>query len=268
MEVREAATVILVREGPAGRPQVLLLQRNLRSDFAAGAHVFPGGAVEAGDRCRLVEARCVGRDDAGCSAELGLARGGLAAWVAAVRECFEEAGILLAHRRGASGAVSFADRDVAERFAAHRAALNGGRPFSELLAEEDLVVDACRVHYVSHWVTPEGATRRYDTRFFLAAAPPEQVAVQDDGETVASLWIEPRDALGRHHQGGLHLLLPTIRNLELLAPLATLGEVLVWAGAPRQVDTIRPRIVPDGDRVRILLPGDDGYDDTPSRASP
>ena len=259
---------MLVREGPAGRPQVFLLQRNLQSDFVGGAHLFPGGAVDPEDRDALVQDRCVGREDAECSALLGVPEGGLAAWVGAVRECFEEAGVLLARHPWDPAVVSFADPAVAHRFAGHRAAVTRGRPLAEVLAQEDLVVDAGLLHYVSHWITPEGATRRYDTRFFVAAAPPDQEARHDEEETVASQWIEPADALERHHQGRLHLLLPTIRNLELLAPFASLDELLGWARAPGAVATVRPRLVPHGDGVRILLPGDHGYDEAPSGGSP
>lgn len=261
MVVRDAATVMLVRDGPSGGVEVLLLRRSLRSDFVGGAHVFPGGAVDPADADPAFGRLCVGGSDTGCSVRLGLAKDGLAFWVAAVRECFEEAGVLLARRPDDAHLVSFADPADAARFAAHRAAVDGGRPFSEVLAAEGLVLDIARLHHVSHWVTPEGAPRRYDTRFFVAAAPPHQVPRHDDGETIASTWIEPAQALARHRHGDLDLVLPTIRNLELLASFATVDEVLATARAIEAVPTIRPRVVPEGAGTRILLPGDAGYDE-------
>ncbi len=261
MEVRDAATVMLVRDTSSGGIEVLLLQRSLRSAFVGGVHVFPGGAVDPDDRRPGWSRLCVGRSDAECSASLGLDRGGLAFWVAAVRECFEEAGLLLARRRADEHMVSLLDPPVVDRFAAHRAAVNGGRPFADVLVEEGLVLDTGRLHQVSHWITPEGASRRYDTRFFVAAAPGGQVSRHDDRETIASTWVEPIEALARHRRGALQLILPTIRNLEHLASFATVDQVLAAAQAVRQVPTICPRIVRNGTGMQIVLPGEAGYDE-------
>lgn len=259
MVVRDAATVMLLRDGPAGL-QVLLQQRSLRSEVGRGTHVFPGGAVDPADRAPAFEGLCLGGDDATCSALLGLERGGLAFWVAAVRESFEEAGVLLARRPNQDHPPSFLDPAVAVRFVAHRSAVTLGRPLADVLAEEGMVIDVGLLHHVSHWVTPEGVPRRFDTHFFLAAAPAEQVPLHDDGETIATAWLEPEEALARNRQGRLALLLPTVRNLEFLCPFTTVSEALDAARALDHVPTIRPRLVVDGDRVRILLPDDPGYD--------
>lgn len=264
MQVRDAATVMLVRDAPAG-VEVLLLQRNLRSDFVGGAHVFPGGAVDPADHDPAIERRCAGRAPAECDARLGVKGDGVAFWVAAVRECFEEAGLLLARRAGDEQVLSFLDDAVAQRFTAHRAALNDGRPFAALLADEDLILDLGLLHYVSHWVTPSGASRRYDTRFFVAAAPTQQVPLHDDRETVASAWMAPVEALARSRDGQLDLVLPTLRNLEALEPHDTVAEVLLAARAMVDVPTVHPRVVADGAGVRILLPGDLGYDEAGAR---
>jgi 8-oxo-dGTP pyrophosphatase MutT (NUDIX family) len=261
MVVRDAATVMLLRDGPDGGLQVLLQQRSLRSEVGSGTHVFPGGVVEPGDRAASLGALCLGGDDASCSARLGLARGGLAYWAAAVRESFEEAGVLLARRRDEDRPVSFLDPAVAARFAAHRAAVTAGRPLADVLAEEGLALDVGLLDYVSHWVTPEGVPRRFDARFFVAAAPSEQVPLHDDGETIATTWLEPEEALARNRQGSLALLLPTVRNLEFLCPFTTVAEALAAARSIEHVPTIRPRLVVEGDRVRILLPDDPGFDD-------
>jgi 8-oxo-dGTP pyrophosphatase MutT (NUDIX family) len=265
-EVRDAATVMLVRDGEAGM-EVFMLRRNLNSDFVGGAYVFPGGAVDPADREADLEAVSTGRRDEQASEVLGVERGGLAYWVAAIRECFEEAGVLLAHRDGV--VVSFKDPSVAERFRVHRAAVDEGRlRLVELCQAEDLELDVGAMHYFSHWITPVGPPRRYDTRFFVAAAPPEQVPLHDDRETIANLWVRPAEALERHARGELDLIFPTIKNLEAIARFDRSQDLLDAAAAIAEVPTICPRIVRGEDGgVRILLPGDDGYDEVLAGAS-
>jgi 8-oxo-dGTP pyrophosphatase MutT (NUDIX family) len=166
--VREAATVILVRDAPAAaapgrrgedRPsdcgiEVFMLRRNLRSDFVGGAYVFPGGAVDEHDRHADLSGVCRGRTDADASRQLGLDAGGLALWVAAIRESFEEAGILLARDRGGDF-VDFSDPAVDARFRAHRAAVDGGtRRLVEVCRDEGLELAVDAMAYFAHWITP------------------------------------------------------------------------------------------------------------------
>lgn len=256
---RDAATVMLVRDGPAGM-EVFLLRRNLASDFVGGAYVFPGGAVDPADREADLESVCEGRDDAEASELLGVESGGLAYWVAAIRECFEEAGVLLAYRAPAE-LVSLADPAVAERFGGHRAAVDAGeRRLAEVCREEGLRLAVDRIHYFSHWITPLGPPRRYDTRFFVTRVPPEQVPLHDERETIANLWATPADALARHRAQELDLILPTIKNLEAIGRFPTSAALLEAAAVMEEVPAILPRIQADGAAVRILLPGDPGYD--------
>jgi 8-oxo-dGTP pyrophosphatase MutT (NUDIX family) len=259
---RDAATVMLVRDGPDGM-EVFMLRRNLNSDFVGGAYVFPGGAVDEADRHADLESVCEGRRDDAASELLGVERGGLAYWVAAIRECFEEAGVLLAHAVGAEGSsISFADDVVAARFREYRAQVDSGDlRLIELCKHEHLRLAADQIHYFSHWITPEGAPRRYDTRFFVAAAPPEQVPLHDDRETIANVWIRPADALARFEAGDFDLIFPTIKNLEAIGQFARAGDVLDAAKAIGTVPTILPRLTSDDDGVRILLPGDPGYEE-------
>ncbi len=126
--------------------------------------------------------------------------------------------------------------------------------------EERLVLPADRVHYVSHWITPELAPRRYDTRFFVAAAPPGQVASHDDGETIATIWIRPDDALGRFEAGEIELLPPTVSNLKSLARHSSTDQVLAWARAVTDVPTVLPIVLMEDGRLLILRPGDEGYE--------
>ncbi len=256
---------MLVRDAPATPGgtalEVLMVRRNLRSDFVGGAYVFPGGAVDPLDGGSEAEALSAGRSDADASALLGVGSGGLAYWVAVVRETFEEAGLLLAGREGGPDLLA---GDPAEegRFAAARVAVNAGtRRFLDLCREERLQLGGGDIHYFAHWITPRGAPRRYDTRFFVAAAPPGQIAAHDAGETIAEVWITPHDALARHRAGEIEVIFPTIRNLQAIGRFATSAALLEAAArASSAVPTIEPRVVPDGNGMRIVLPGDPGYE--------
>ncbi len=261
--LRDAATVMLVRDAPTGDPgiEVFMLRRNLQSDFVGGAYVFPGGAVDDHDRHANLEAVCIGRSDADASHQLGIDRGGLAYWVAAIRECFEEAGVLLA--RDAHGdTVRFEDPDLDERFRVHRKAVDSGaRRLVEVCEEEELQLEVDDIYYFSHWITPEGAPRRYDTRFFVTSGPDGQVPLHDDREVIANLWIRPSDALARSRAGEFDLVFPTMRSLVALERFDSAEAVLRAAAAIEHVPAILPKIVEDATGYRILLPGDDGYDE-------
>ena len=268
MEIRPAATVMLVRDAPAPSGgttlEVLMVRRNLRSDFVGGAYVFPGGAVDPADGGAEAEALCGGRSDAEASALLGVGTGGLAYWVAVVRETFEEAGLLLARRPDGPDLLA-GDPQEEARFAAARAAVNGGtRRFLDLCRDERLHLSVGDVHYFAHWITPRGAPRRYDTRFFVAAAPPGQIAAHDAGETIAEVWISPHEALACHRAGEIEIIFPTIRNLQAIGRFGTSAELLLAAmRASSAVPTIEPRVVPDGNGMRIVLPGDPSYEQAP-----
>lgn len=258
--VRDAATVMLVRDGEAGL-EVFMLRRNLNSDFVGGAYVFPGGGVDDNDRHSDLEGVCEGRSDAEASAQLGVDGGGLAYWVAAVRECFEEAGVLLAYD-AAGEVVRLGEAAIADRFAAHRRAVDAGqRRLLEVCHDEGLRLAVDGMHYFSHWITPEGPPRRYDTRFFVAAAPEEQAPLHDDREVIANVWIRPVEALERCERGEFQMIFPTIRNLEAIARFDRAAELLAAAAHAGEIPTMVPRIDTRGHGVRILLPGDEGYDD-------
>jgi 8-oxo-dGTP pyrophosphatase MutT (NUDIX family) len=260
VELRDAATVMLVRDGVDGL-EVFMLRRNLNSDFVGGAYVFPGGAVDDHDCHENLDPVCRGRLDAEASAQLDIERGGLAFWVAAIRECFEEAGVLLAYDE--SGALIRLDEPATKaRFAEHRHAVDtGARRLVEVCDDEHLQLAVDCMYYFSHWITPEGAPRRYDTRFFVARAPEAQEPLHDDHEVIANVWIRPDDALARHHAGEFDLIFPTMRSLQALARFDTADDVLRAAAAIQSVPTILPRIVEDHGGYRIVLPGDPGYDE-------
>jgi 8-oxo-dGTP pyrophosphatase MutT (NUDIX family) len=275
--VRDAATVILVRDASDGDGEpaieVCMLRRNLASEFVAGVYVFPGGAVDPDDYGDDIEALCPGRTDAEASTLLGIDSGGLAFWVAALRECFEEAGVLLAFRPAdqdgdadqVGGKVRLLDTtDPASlaRFVAYRDALNAGTTrLLDVCRSEGLALDVGSVHYVSHWITPELAPRRYDTRFFITTAPSGQVARHDDGETIASIWIRPGEALSRFHDGEIELLPPTIENLRTIGRFQTTEEAMTWAEQVTDIPEVLPIVLIEDGQVLILRPGDEGYEE-------
>ncbi|MDQ1487703.1 MAG: hypothetical protein QOJ23_217 [Actinomycetota bacterium] len=244
VEVQPAATVMLVR-GADGRPdgplEVLMLRRHPESVFAADAWVFPGGRVDEGDGTAAPIG--LGPSDADASAALGLPSGGRAYWVAAARECFEEAGILLARHRDSGAWLDPLGRWNAARLARYRRDVHAGViSLGAVLEAEGLVLDLSGVHYVSHWITPPGRTaRRFDTRFFVAEVPPDQVASHDATETVESVWTGPAEALARGAAGDITLLIPTIANLEALARFSSVADLVAAARAIGSVPVAAPR---------------------------
>lgn len=224
-EPRPAATIILLRDTMNG-PEAFMLQRTKSAAFLPGAYVFPGGALDATDRDPRAARRVVGLADERASAQLGLPSGGLAYWIAAARECFEESGILLATDAG--GAPVAPAR--AEQLAHWRAPLNAGeRAFAELLEAEDLYVPAREIVYFSHWITAAGRPRRFNTRFFVARAPDAQSGAHDESETVHSFWVSPREALARQGRGEIEIIFPTRTSLEDLGRFATAAAAVEHA---------------------------------------
>jgi 8-oxo-dGTP pyrophosphatase MutT (NUDIX family) len=256
---------MLVRDG-AGGIEVFMLQRTLSAAFARGQFVFPGGKVDDADHGEAFEPICDGLDDATASAGMGLARGGLAWLVAAIRECFEEAGVLLARRTGEPDVVRFDDPDTVARFNAARHQIHEGRrSLVDLCTVEGLQLLTDRIHLVDHWITPLGERRRFDTRFFVAEAPEAQEPLHDDMETIASLWVGPGDALRAWHDGDLQMFPPTVASLRFLEPHRTTGDAIAASRRVGIPPVVLPRIVVgEGGRVAgIKVPGEDGYDEVP-----
>ena len=257
--LRDAATVLILRDGSDGL-EVFMLRRNLNSDFVGGAYVFPGGAVDAEDRHLNLEPVCEGRSDADASRRLGVAAGGLAFWVAAIRESFEEAGVLLAY--DLDGLVDLDIHHGKERWNHHRQQVDSGQlTMVDLCRLEGLRLAVDAMFYFGHWITPVGAPRRYDTRFFLAAAPPNQTPLHDDHEVIANAWLRPADAIARAESGELTMMPPTISSLRAIARFDTVDEALDAAREITDVPTILPRVIAYDGGVRIVLPGDPNYDD-------
>ena len=261
--LRPAATVMLIRDLDAGSIDVFMLQRTHSAAFARGMYVFPGGRVDDVDSAQDLEDLCDGMTDVEASALLHLPSGGLSYWVAAIRECFEEAGVLLARNIESGEVVRFDSADVAARYAIARQQIyDGTLTLVELCRRENLHMITDSIHYVSHWITPIGESRRFDTRFFVACAPPAQQPLHDDGETIASLWVEPNDALARNRRNELAMIQPTISNLEFLAPYRSTSEVILAATKMGVPPAILPKLRTNsnGKVIGVLLPGQPGYE--------
>lgn len=256
--ISPAATVMLVRDAADGEPgiDVFMLRRTARAVFGAGMFVFPGGRVDGIDGADEIGRFCHGLDDETASAKLGIERGGLAYWVAAVRECFEEAGVLLASPRS-GGALKLRLED---RHEIHDS--DSSLSLVELCRRDDLVLDLSSTYYVDHWITPVGESRRFDTRFFLTEMPDDQEPLHDDKETVESLWVRPSEALRMHAAGDLMMMPPTIASLRFLEPHASADAALAAGAAIDRPPCIEPRLRRDADGrvLGVSMPGDADYD--------
>jgi 8-oxo-dGTP pyrophosphatase MutT (NUDIX family) len=218
--IRMASSLLLVRDAAAG-PEVFMLKRPGGVDFP-DLHVFPGGKVDLADHLpELVD----GIDDIEASRALGIAAGGLRYWVAAIRECFEECGVLLASRGGAS--VRWQDAQEAERFHGYRQRLiDGELDLAELCDREGLRLAGQSMTYFSHWITPPQAPRRFDTRFFIAEMPADQDTLAHHWETAGEEWVRPADALAEHEAGRWRMISPTLVTLRSIADFVSVDAML------------------------------------------
>ena len=224
-KIREAATVLLVRES-AQSPEVFMVKRPGRGDFP-DLHVYPGGKVDGDDA--EFESMCAGLDDVTASSMLSVETAGLRFWVTVIRECFEEAGVLLAERDGRP--FEYESRAEHDRYQVAREQLVSGElVFSEFVRSEGLQLATDRVHYHSHWITPESAPARFDTRFFIAPMPAGQIAVGHLTETVSGEWVTPANALELKERGSWQLIYPT---------LTTLSSVRNYASVETMIDAVK-----------------------------
>ena len=254
-QTRPAATLILLRDAAQG-PELFMVERSHAADFVAGAYVFPGGAVDEADAHPDVQARVRGLSDAAASRRLDVPSNGIGYWVAAVRECFEEAGILLAV--DPAGARVTPER--METLSAYREKLNAGDiTFLEFLTREDLYVPGDRIAYFAHWITPPARARRYSTRFFVALAPAGQAGSHDAAETVNHTWIRPSEALERFEQGTLTLVNATRDALSRLAAYREARSALEAAFALDEIVEHRACWANGRDGKRLFRRNDPAY---------
>lgn len=253
--IRSAATVMLIDDRPD--LQVLMMERHAATIFAGGMWVFPGGSVDADDDSDALHAIVKDRTDRDASDLMNIDQGGLAYYIAAIRESFEEAGILLARHENEGHALSFTDPHRAERFEQHRDQVNtGSEDFIDIVRRENLLLDTADMHYIARWITPVGPPRRFDARFFIARTPEGQIPLHDNRETVHSKWMSPSDILQNFEDNTMNIMSPTLTMIRALSKFSSTEQVIESARA-NQSDQ-RVRVVPDtGD---IVLPGDSGYE--------
>ena len=251
-----AATLVLLRDRPSGGLETLLIQRHTKSKFAAGDYVFAGGKIEADDVPPDAERFCAGLTPAAAAARLGglAPRAALGYWIGAIREAFEEVGMLLAY--AASGEPVAFDAANHERFAAYRAdCQESNAAFFDMLRAEGLTLATDRLAYFAHWITPEEQPIRFDTRFFAAPAPVAQSPEADGREIINLRWLSPVEALEALGRREITLRTPTLKNLELVGAYATTADAVAGLGR-REVPTIRPRILQVDGKPVPVLPGD------------
>ncbi len=231
----DAATVMLLRpcEEAGGKDiEILLVRRNRKSSFVPGYYVFPGGVVDPGDFCAEIErfVRGIGRREARqILPDMSSADRALGAWVAGIRETFEEVGILLAQTKDGAD-VSIFTEDECRRFSDYRRRLNEGKlTFAEMLEKEELVLPLHHLHYFSHWITPEGFPLRYDVRFFITDAPARQAVSHDGVELTGHVWLRPAEALNLYQQGRLDMVLPQIMTLEEISHFKEAAQAITYA---------------------------------------
>ena len=246
-----AATVIVVRDGEDGRPETFMVRRNPRARFAADAFVFPGGALQENDKLIGGEPPCSGLTRSDAHARL-TDRGGdppadpaesIGLHVAAVRELFEEAGILLARHvdGGADGDSGLLSPNACEILAGLRPAIQQGRrQLADVVGELGLALVPEDLIYFSHWITPESSPRRFDTRFFMIEDRPGQTASHCGVETVDGVWITPAEALRRFEDGEITLVSVTVDHLKVLKNYASTADLIAF-GRSKPIRRVKAR---------------------------
>ena len=248
---RPSATVVLVRDGNDG-PELLLVLRHANTSFGA-SYVFPGGVLEEADD--LVGSHCAGLNDAGANAALDTAQGGSAYYSGAIRELFEEAGVLLAR----TGTGEWVDPG---NYAAMRDDLNAGKlMWVDFLQENNLILAYDALQYFSFWVTPRELPKRFSTRFFIAALPSGQVATHCGGELTDSCWISASEAIEASKAGKITLPQPTVETLHKLRKFRSIDAMLDWAAQHRTsgVRAFRPAIITLDGCQQVVMPDSPHY---------
>jgi 8-oxo-dGTP pyrophosphatase MutT (NUDIX family) len=251
---RPASTILLLRDstGPDGKGEieVFMMVRHYEIDFNSGALVFPGGSVDPGDQDIAAKPELYAGGE-------GLDAQALGFRIAAIRETFEESGILLAKPHGSNELISPAR--AAGISAAFRAAPDTNQIFFKVLTDNGMLLTLDELVPFAHWITPEGMPKRFDTHFFLAAAPPEQVGAHDGKESTDSIWVSPCEALAGGESGRFKLPFPTTRNLIKLGKHRTVKAALDEARRSKIV-TVMPVMTKLNGGRQLRIPAEAGYD--------
>jgi 8-oxo-dGTP pyrophosphatase MutT (NUDIX family) len=247
---RPASTILLLRDNSEGI-EVFMMVRHHEIEFSSGALVFPGGSVDTADREIIAKPELYSGGE-GCDAAA------LSFKIAAIRETFEESGILLARPGGSKDLVEA--KQAASIEASHRAAVSERKTtFLKVLIDSGMVLALDELVPYAHWVTPEGMPKRFDTWFFLAAAPPQQLGAHDGKESIDSLWLSPREALAGGESGRFKLPFPTARNLIKLGKQLSVKAALDDARG-RPVVTVMPVMTSLNGGRQLRIPLEAGYD--------
>jgi len=265
----DAATVMLLRscqDNDIKDIEVLMVLRHRKSSFVPGYHVFPGGVIDPEDYEPGMERfiQGIGREQAArILTDMSHPEKALGAWIAAVRETFEEVGMLIARKKDGSP-INVRIREECLRFENYRQALIKRKmKFSQMLEAEDIVLVADCLHYFSHWITPEVLPRRYDVRFFITEAPAQQSVVCDGVELTDHIWLRPSVALKEYDAGRIGMVLPQIMTLVELSRFSSVAEAIASVSEGnipanltkiKQIDGRDVEVMPDGTGLKIRPP--------------
>src|SRR5690242_14270823 len=249
---RPASTILLLRDATAREEiEVFMMVRHYEIDFNSGALVFPGGSVDKGDNEIIANPSLYSGGE-------GMEAGELSFRIAAIRETFEESGILLARPKGSKALVDA--RRAREIEDAHRADLNEGKiTFLKVLTDNGMMLALDELVPYAHWITPEGMPKRFDTWFFLAAAPPDQLGAHDGKESTDSIWVSPREALAGGETGRFKLPFPTTRNLIKLGKQGNVKAALDESRG-QNIVTVMPVMTRNNGGRQLRIPLEAGYD--------
>jgi len=250
-----ASTVILLRNGPVS-PEVLMLCRHARSEFLPDNYVFPGGRVEERDFELADHVAGITAPQAAERLQTVKPDEALGFYVAAVRETWEESGILLARRRGEGELLGAEAVQTLDRYRLD--VQSGSSSFADLIEGEDLELACDRLAVHAHWITPEDSPKRYDTIFFATRTPLGQRALHDGHESTDHVWARPEDALTSAREGKLQMILPTTLNLETLCGFGDADEALA-ASRLRPVVPVLPHMIDEAGELRLVIREDAGY---------
>ena len=219
-----AASVLLIRD-TNNQLEVFMIKRSMKTNFG-GAWVFPGGKIDNEDISNNYSKYSPQLDDYLASARLGIDKNGLSYWIACIRECFEESGILLANKKGENlKNTVFKNEDLKIINHYKNRIQKGENIFYEMINKLNLELATSELAYISHWITPKIEKRRYSTRFFIARTTAQE-AIHDGTEGVESKWINPKDAIAKFKNGKFPMIMPTIKNLEMISEYTNTSALL------------------------------------------
>ena len=252
MPAKPAATIALLRDSPS-KMEVLLLKRDRNARFVPGAYVFPGGRVDPTDWTKKTLASVDGLTTETAAARLGLvgtSPPAIAYYIAALREAFEETGILVGVGPNAQAPPTAAENVEVEVL--RKGLMEGSVSFNEVLENLSCRIDGSSIEYLAHWITPEREPRRFDTRFFAVRVQADAEPIFDPREMTEALWLSPKEALSRNQGGTLPMIFPTIDTLQRLADYITVGDALRGIG-DTSIPTLMPKLVLTEKGVRLQV---------------